>query len=264
MQEALAGWLAEHPVELDRLKTTKEACRVPAGEPEGGQFVPCGDSSTGGGAVSKATILHKTADIVNAMADTFEKSHGWKEGMTREGFVKNWTKKLRGTQGTKEQVAKVVDAVERARSEHGLPAVPVIIRKPIKDEDSEDMGGQWNKRFGHIVINPEPKFRPETQVAKVVGQDKAGSVPEFYADHTVGVYAHEVGHSLETPEQASRAEDVLANAGQKATVKAGVSWYAAYNKQELVAESYAISKHPDFGKLHPDAAAIVKHVLGSS
>ncbi len=45
----------EHAEDGPRVKAVKEACRVPAGQPEGGQFVPCGDGGSGDKPVAPVT-----------------------------------------------------------------------------------------------------------------------------------------------------------------------------------------------------------------
>jgi hypothetical protein len=242
---------------------------------EGGQCLPSGEAvvrsgKPGAEGQQKRDVESKPLtginEIIERMADAYEKKHGWKEGKSRDGFVKNWKRKLKGKAADPSKAKSIADSVETAAKSHDIPnGVQVIIRRATEDEIDRGVtreNAHWDPQ-GFVVMQ-EDALSDERGPKKELA-DRKPSVKYAYDDPIVGLYIHELGHrfhDVEDTQAVKRAQDILDEEGAAVRIEKAISGYANYNAQELVAESYAMRKHPNFDRLPDATKEIINQVLG--
>jgi hypothetical protein len=237
-------------------------------------FTGSGGGGGGGGSKEPATkdkpkpsgdsgkVVHKTKDIVKLMADQYEKKTGWTADRTREGFIKNWTRNLKGTQADPASVEKINSAVQSAKEKYNLPDLPVVVRKHADyDAGTGDSYGRWND--GHVIIYPLATTL-KGGASHPLNKENAASPTSAYEDQIAATLIHEVGHSLhdEDPARLDRAKALLSDENGRKEISKYLGRYAATAPEEVVAEAYTVFKHPDYKTLPDEAKKLVDHILG--
>lgn len=240
---------------------------APTPEPARPVFVP---ARTVAEAKAKARELgvdvrHRPEDVLELMADRFEAARGWTDGRTREGFVKNWKKRLKGSAPSDEVLLEALNGINGAVHDGRARPWPTVVRKPVADHNEDFIAGRYMPGDDYLIIYDNGDAKRDHKPADV--RKKLTDVPSSYASDWEGTYVHEFGHHLtivERPDVVKRAEAALRDLTpeRKARIKELVSNYATSNGLELAAEAYTLRQHPEFSARSPESQEFVKMILG--
>jgi hypothetical protein len=207
-------------------------------------------------------IITDVNRMIEIQADNFERLHGWKDGHTREGFVKNWKKTLRGTKPEKGDVINLTPSVVAAFRDHDIPAVPVFIRKQTADERAGGENAHWDNGFVVLSTDAIEERKYRSQV-KALDSDRKSTVKESYDDVITGLIVHELGHKHhdDNPDSLKIARGIMADPAERKRVASLISDYASSRPVEMVAEAYAMLKHPRFETLPDETKSLVRRIV---
>lgn len=209
-------------------------------------------------------IVTNLKDMIEVQADNFAKLHPWSNEFTREGFVKNWKKAYRKLEADPAAAKEITDVVNAAFAKYGLPPVPIFVRKQTADEKMGGENAHWDNGF-MVISDDVLGERAYHSVKKPLESERKYTVKEAYDDPIQGLVVHEMGHRFhedESPHTLVTARGILSDPAERKEVERRISGYAATRPQELVAEAYTMSKHPDYGSLPSETQGLIERILG--
>lgn len=219
-----------------------------------------GHDGEGDGSGGSVQVLSNPKDIANRLADQYEATYGWDANHTREGFIKNKTRQLKENSASSEFSSKATESINSAIGEGAIGNdVTYIV---LKSGESGYEAGQYDKALKSITLY-------ENEISKgdrgILGD--ASNISSTYNDPIKGTAIHEYGHHYAetlhpSVEMNARGKLEGATVEQKRFIKKSISYYASTSPIELAAESYAMSKHPDFNKQPEEVIKYVRGILG--
>lgn len=256
--------------------TLNADCGTGAGGFKSGNTCAKGDGSGSSGETPKAITSIK--EMVNVQAEHFKQAlqsgkygDNGKEMLADDPdmkkFKKNWNKTLKGLEADPTEVTEIQKSIETAYKEYNIPTVPIFIRKLTTEEKAIGENAHWDNGFMVISddVRGENRYRSEV---KTLDSDRKTTVKEAYPDLVAGLIVHELGHKFhdDNPHVMQRARTMTLGGTkeEKKEISARISSYAASHPQELVAEAYAMSKHPDYKSLPKETRDLVTKVLQSN
>lgn len=251
--------LADYPELQKKAKFSWEEDKHPRGEK--GRFTDGDGTSTA--TAGKPRVVTDIKEMIEIQADLFEKDHGWSEEHTKKGFVKNWKKSLKELAPDPEAVPEIQKAIDGAYQKYNLPAAPIFIRKGRPEESHEN--AHWDSGFMVITdkVLDEKKYHSRQ---KSLNESKM-TVKEAYPDLIEGLIVHEFGHAYHGGTGKERDNEMIGRAigvlsEKRKEIRKLISDYAADTQFELIAECYAMRKHPDYDSLPDETKRLVTEVLG--
>ena len=211
-------------------------------------------------AAGPVTVLSNPNDIVNAMADQYEKRWGWDATHTREDFIRRNAERYNALAADSQSAESFRRAVEQVANDYGIEPLTTIVTKAGAGEEyiaAEYSSGTKTIRF--VTHQGVPKSQPGVSILESVA-----NVHEHYDDANVGTYIHEYGHYISDTNSQFRSrlgEVDLDDSATKSWVKQNISWYAASKNEELGAEVYALYKHKNFTSLSADVKQFVLRIV---
>ena len=144
-----------------------------------------------------------------------------------------------------------------------------IFRNPLQNEvwiSGQHLEGRINIYNGGYVelgiLDDKGRVISTSDVYRLRSiEEPTFSVPQIYTNRIDGIATHEYGHYVgyRDPEIGIRATKALGEFGEE--IKSLISEYAYTDSREMVAESYALYRHPDYGKLPTQSKRIIEFVL---
>lgn len=210
-------------------------------------------------------VAHRTGDVLELMAERYGAAHGWTGGKTKDGFVKNWKKRIKGSEPDPEVLLEALNGVNSAVHSGKAAPWPTVIRKPIEDNNEDFIAGRYMPHEDYLVIYDNGDAKKNHEPSDIT--KRLIDVPSAYASDWEGTYVHEYGHHYtirDRPEIVKRAADRLRDMTPetKSRIKDLVSNYATSNDLELAAEAYTLSRHPEFNRRSRESQEFVREILG--
>lgn len=205
-------------------------------------------------------VLSNPDDIANKLADQFNETYGFDATHTRDGFIKNKKKQLKENIASPEFAEQASKSIDSAIKDGSIgDDVTYIV---LKKGESGYEGGQYDKASKSITI-----YESNSSGGSKESLGDAANISSTYSDPIKGTAIHEYGHhytELLKPGSEMKAREKLEGATpeERRFIKKSISYYASTSPQELAAEAYAISKHPDFEKQPEEVKVYVRGILG--
>lgn len=175
-------------------------------------------------------------------------------------FTRNWNKTLKGLEADPVEAAKIQASVDNAYEQYDIPKVQVFVRKQTLEEKQTGENAHWDNGFVVISDDVMGELKYRSSVSPL-GSDRKTTVKQSYPDLVSGLLVHELGHKYhdDNPHIMGNARTMVGTSQKEITTR--ISSYAATNPKELVAEAYAMSKHPDYSSLPKETRELINKVL---
>ena len=231
-------------------------CRVPGGNPAGGQFTSCDGGPTafstptehgfmlgaGGHPLMTESGYKVIGSNIPAQSGRLADTH------PSEGQMKQFLDRTKQAHDAMvETTPAVAQRLERMQERGIMPQLDVRgVFDTIEGSQGQQVGGLYDPPTNTIIL-PGGALVNGTQKAPIIGQDN------FVVDRSLdGAYRHELGHAIYYKDRGvtelSQWPKVIQDAGGYSKLRKSVSEYAGTNADEAFAESFSAYTHPAYGR----------------